>query len=155
MTDIVNRATRSRMMANIKGRNTKPELVVRSALHGMGFRFSLHRKDLPGKPDIVLPKWNTVIFVHGCFWHCHQGCKYFQLPKSNIEFWRDKLEKNAQRDRQNIEMLLADGWSVGVIWECVIRDQTPLAILKQLSRIHAWTTRERNKQRHLVLGLSN
>lgn len=125
VADTVSSETRSRMMASIKGRDTKPEIVVRRYLHALGFRFRLHRKDLPGRPDIVLPKWNAVVLVHGCFWHRHSGCRYFRLPGSRTEFWRAKIESNVQRDSLNKEALRAEGWRVVVIWECALRNAAP------------------------------
>lgn len=110
-------AARSRNMAAIKGRDTSPELIVRRQLHAAGFRFRLHRKDLPGRPDIVLPKHQTVIFVHGCFWHKH-NCRYFKWPKTREEFWHHKIMANVERDRRNREKLRALGWRVLVVWEC-------------------------------------
>jgi len=120
MTDIVDSATRSRMMSGIRGRNTKPEILIRSQLHRQGFRFRLHLRDLPGKPDIVLPRYNAVIFVHGCFWHGHD-CPLFKLPKTREEFWRNKIERNQANDQKAKESLLAKGWRVGVVWECALR----------------------------------
>ena len=120
MTDIVDRATRSRMMSRIRGRDTKPELVVRRFLHAEGFRFRLHAKHLPGNPDIVLAKHRAVIFVHGCFWHGHT-CKLASKPKSNREYWHKKIKGNRERDARNIEALRNLGWSVLVLWECEIR----------------------------------
>ncbi len=105
-------------MSRIKNRDTKPEIAVRSLLHRMGYRFRLHRKDLPGRPDIVLPKYNTVIFVHGCFWHRHKNCRFAYTPKSNIEFWTEKFEKNIRRDDRNKVALENLGWNVKIIWEC-------------------------------------
>ena len=99
--DHINKEKRSWNMGRISSKNTKPEIIVRSALHKAGFRFRLHRKDLPGKPDIILPKYKTVIFVHGCFWHAHKGCKRSNLPKSNLQYWTNKLEKNIQRDKKH------------------------------------------------------
>jgi len=118
MTDIVDPATRSWMMSRIKGKNTKPELIVRSQLHKMGFRFRLHRKDLPGKPDIVLPKHKTIVFVHGCFWHRHRNCKYAHDPKSKQGFWQKKFKENVERDKQNRKKLSSLGWRTAIIWEC-------------------------------------
>jgi len=109
-------------MSRIRGKSTSPEIAVRKALHKAGFRFRLHRKDLPGKPDIVLPKYKTVIFVHGCFWHSH-GCKDSRTPKTNTEFWCSKLTQNVRRDMGNIRNLKNLGWNVKVIWECEIKDQ--------------------------------
>ena len=121
MTDVVSRETRSRMMSGIRGKNTKPEHVVRKALFAAGFRFRLHRRDLPGVPDIVLPGCRVAIFVHGCFWHCHRNCLYAKIPATRPDFWREKLEGNAFRDRRNVAALLALGWRVLVVWECASR----------------------------------
>lgn len=109
---------RSWNMSRIKSGNTKPELIVRSILHRMGFRFRLHRKDLPGKPDIVLPKYKTVIFVHGCFWHRHEGCKYAYTPKSRVDFWEAKFKANMKRDIEVKKQLDELNWHFFVIWEC-------------------------------------
>jgi len=109
-------------MSRIKSSNTKPELVVRSLLHRKGYRFRLHRKDLPGKPDIVLPKYKTVIFVHGCYWHRHKGCKYAYNPKSRIGFWQNKFSQNVERDKENYETLKSLGWNVIVLWECELKN---------------------------------
>lgn len=119
--DIVDITTRSRMMAGILSRNTKPEMIVRRYLHGFGYRYRLHRKDLPGKPDLVLPKYKLAIFVHGCFWHRHSGCMYATTPSSREDFWSDKLNKNAIRDRNQIASLSSDGWRVIVVWECGLK----------------------------------
>ncbi len=105
-------------MSRIKNRDTKPEIRVRSFLHSAGFRFRLHRKDLPGKPDIVLPKYKTVIFIHGCYWHRHPGCKNATTPKTRTDFWEDKFRDNVARDKRNIKDLKDLGWKVIVIWEC-------------------------------------
>jgi len=114
---------RSRMMRGIRGSNTQPELQVRKALHAHGFRYRLNAKELPGRPDIVLPKWKAVIFVHGCFWHAHQGCRYFRIPATRTEFWEQKLAANAARDVRQIEQLLAMGWRVLVVWECALKNK--------------------------------
>lgn len=121
MVDIVDSATRSRMMSNIKAINTKPELMIRSLLHAKGFRFRIHRKDLPGKPDIVLPKYKAIIFIHGCFWHGHENCRLFKLPGSRTEFWQNKISKNQINDTRALELLIASGWRVCTIWECATR----------------------------------
>jgi len=110
------------MMSRIRSKNTKPEILVRKWLHKQGFRFRLHQKDLPGKPDIVLPKYRTVIFVHGCFWHRHPGCKKTTTPSTNTEFWEEKFRKNVDRDVRNRETLEALGWKVIVVWECEVKD---------------------------------
>ncbi len=109
-------------MSRIRNKNTIPELLLRSFLHRMGFRFRLHRKDLPGKPDIVLPKYKTVIFVHGCFWHRHSGCKRATTPSTNTEYWEEKFRKNVERDEKNRVELEALGWQVMVVWECEIKN---------------------------------
>ena len=109
---------RSRNMSAIKSKNTKPEIAVRKLLHSMGYRFRLHRKDLPGSPDIVLPKYKTVIFVHGCFWHRHENCKYASTPKTRKEFWNKKFNDNILRDKKNLEILSSLGWKIIIIWEC-------------------------------------
>lgn len=108
-------------MSNIKGRNTSPELAVRRYLHAQGFRYRLHCKDLPGKPDLVLPKYRLVIFVHGCFWHRHEGCFYATSPATRKAFWRDKLDGNAARDRRQQGELISRGWRVLILWECGLK----------------------------------
>jgi len=123
MIDVVDRATRSRMMANIRGRDTKPEMLVRRMLHGAGFRFRLHHRLMPGRPDIVLPKHRAAIFVHGCFWHRHEGCRFCTTPATRPDFWRDKFAANVERDARNIASLLASGWRVATIWECALKDK--------------------------------
>ncbi|RQS42125.1 very short patch repair endonuclease [Burkholderia sp. Bp8990] len=120
MTDIVDVATRSRMMSGIRGRNTKPEILVRSLLHRQGFRFRLHARELPGKPDIVLPRYRAIIFVHGCFWHGHD-CNLFKMPGTREDFWRDKISRNRANDLKVRSTLRAAGWRVGVVWECAVR----------------------------------
>lgn len=117
MADTYSQERRSEIMSRITSRNTKPEIRVRSLLHQMGFRFRLHRKDLPGKPDIVLPKWNTVVLVHGCFWHGHDCCDG-HIPKSNTTYWSSKLARNRQRDKENSAKLIMLGWKLIVVWEC-------------------------------------
>ncbi|MGE4519058.1 MAG: very short patch repair endonuclease [Desulfobacteraceae bacterium] len=119
--DNLTRAHRSWNMSRIKSRDTKPELIVRSILHRMGYRFRLHRKDLPGKPDIVLSKYNTIIFVHGCFWHRHEGCKYAYFPKSKVDFWEAKFQANIKRDAEVLDQLSEMGWNVLIIWECEVK----------------------------------
>ena len=114
---------RSRNMSAIKSKNTKPEIKVRKVLHSMGYRFRLHSKDLPGSPDIVLPKYKTVIFVHGCFWHRHENCKYASTPKTRQEFWNKKFNENINRDKINQENLSSKGWKIIIVWECEIKDK--------------------------------
>lgn len=123
MTDIVDRATRSRMMSGIRGRDTKPELRVRRFLHAAGFRFRLSPKDVFGKPDIVLPKYRAAVFVHGCYWHRHEGCRYATMPESNKDLWLAKFVANKRRDREVRARLLAENWSVQVVWECDLSDE--------------------------------
>ena len=122
-------------MSRIRGKDTKPEIRVRSMLHRMGYRFRLHRKDLPGKPDIVLPKYKTVIFVHGCFWHRHKGCKYAYTPKSRVKFWKDKLAETVKRDKQHLKQLKENGWKVFIVWECETKDMDRLKnIINKISQ---------------------
>jgi DNA mismatch endonuclease, patch repair protein len=128
MAEKISPETRSRMMSGIRGINTKPELMVRRWLHRAGFRFRLHAKDLYGRPDVVLPRWNTVIFVHGCFWHGHVGCRYFCLPKTRTEWWVSKIEANAARDVLAISRLRDIGWRVAVVWECALRTRPDEAL---------------------------
>ena len=118
---------RSWNMSKIRSKDTKPEKTVRSLLHKMGFRFRLHRKNLPGKPDIVLPKYKTVIFVHGCYWHRHEGCKDASTPKSNTDFWVNKFNANISRDKRNQEQLKNSGWNVIVVWSCELRNLDSLS----------------------------
>ena len=121
MADVHDKETRSRNMAAIKSKNTKPEILVRKFLHKHGFRYRLHVKDLPGKPDIVLPKYKTVIFVHGCFWHGHEGCKYYVVPKTRTEWWLNKINGNISNDKKAYEALKAEGWNVIEVWECELK----------------------------------
>ena len=121
MTDIVPRHVRSKMMASIRGRDTKPELLVRKALHRAGYRFRLHEKALPGRPDIVMKKHEVAIFVQGCFWHRHIGCHYCTTPATNQDFWKLKFKSNVRRDRRDQLALIAAGWRVAIIWECVLK----------------------------------
>ena len=123
MADIVDSERRSEIMSKIKGRDTAPELVVRRIAHGLGLRFRLHRKDLPGRPDLVFQKHQLALFIHGCFWHRHGGCRYAYTPKSRIAFWTEKFARNVARDRRNEEKLRNLGWRVMVIWECETRNE--------------------------------
>lgn len=134
MTDVVSQSKRSEMMAGIKGKNTKPEIQVRQGLHALGYRFRLHRKDLPGRPDIVLPRNKVAIFVNGCFWHGH-GCHLFKWPKTREEFWRKKIGRNIDRDNEKTTELITNGWRVFTVWECSIRGQSscPKLVLNQIS----------------------
>lgn len=119
--DRISTAQRSRLMSRIRSRDTKPEMIVRSTLHRLGYRYVLHRRVLPGTPDLVFPSRHKVIFVHGCFWHCH-SCKYGQAQsKSNVEYWKEKIARNVQRDKENISSLKKMGWGVLIVWECQIK----------------------------------
>ncbi|AKH68796.1 T/G mismatch-specific endonuclease [Spongiibacter sp. IMCC21906] len=120
MSDIHLPATRSRNMSAIRGKDTKPEMLIRRALHARGFRYRLHSQKLPGSPDLVLPKYRAAIFVHGCFWHRH-NCSMFHWPSSRKDFWRKKLDANYERDERNVNALLVAGWRVAVVWECCLR----------------------------------
>lgn len=120
MPDIFTKERRSEIMSRISGQNTKPEIVVRKLLHSMGFRFRLHDARLQGRPDVVLPRHKKLIFVHGCFWHGHRGCKRAKLPTTNVNFWKKKISGNMVRDKKNIKTLKAQGWKVLVIWSCEI-----------------------------------
>jgi DNA mismatch endonuclease, patch repair protein len=134
MADIVDRKTRSRMMAGIRGRDTKPELRVRRYLHRAGLRFRLHDRRLPGRPDIVLPRFRTVVFVHGCFWHQHPGCRFAYMPTSNRQFWQEKLSRNVNRDRERQANLASVGWRVIVVWECETKSEDHLTEVARIIR---------------------
>ena len=123
--DVVDSATRSRMMSGIRSKDTKPEMTVRKYLHAKGFRYRLHTRDLPGSPDLVLPKYKTAILVHGCFWHRHPGCRYTTTPASNVEHWDQKFRANTERDARKQAALEAAGWRVIVVWECELRRDAP------------------------------
>lgn len=120
MPDVVTPEVRSRMMSGIRGRDTRPELVVRRALHARGLRFRLHGTDLPGHPDLVFPRFRAVVFVHGCFWHQHPGCRFAYRPKTRVEFWSSKLDSNVLRDERRTRELTEAGWRVFVVWECQV-----------------------------------
>lgn len=122
MPDVFSKEVRSRVMSRIRSRDTKPEMLVRKLAHALGFRFRLHRRDLLGCPDLVFPRRRKIIFVHGCFWHMHEGCRKCRMPKSNRSYWRYKLLLNRDRDRRNKEALESLGWRVMVVWECEVKD---------------------------------
>jgi DNA mismatch endonuclease (patch repair protein) len=123
MMDVVDPETRSRMMSGIRGKDTRPELEIRRRLHGLGFRYRLYDKKLPGKPDIVLKKYNAVIFVNGCFWHRH-GCHLFKWPKTRPEFWEKKINRNHENDLKTLQNLQSSGWRVCIVWECAMKGAT-------------------------------
>jgi DNA mismatch endonuclease (patch repair protein) len=132
--DIWSKQKRSEVMSKIRGKNTKPELILRSLLFKQGYRFKVHQKDLPGKPDIVLPKFKTTIFVHGCFWHHHKGCRDGRIPSTNKEFWDKKIRRNIIKDRENMKELKKDNWTVIVIWECDI-EKHPDKVINYIQKI--------------------
>lgn len=142
MTDVVDTATRSRMMAGIRGRDTKPEILVRGLLHRQGFRYRLHVRNLPGKPDIVLPRFRAAIFVHGCFWHGHD-CPLFKWPGTRPDFWRKKIERNRANDLKSRHGLRDAGWRVGIVWECAIRGTAGKDIEDVARRIADWLRSDR------------
>ena len=137
MPDVHDKATRSYNMSQIRSRNTKPEMLVRKFLHARGFRYKLHDKTLPGKPDIVLPKYKTVIFIHGCFWHGHKDCRYFVVPKTRTEWWLNKINSNIANDTKAVKTLKKEGWRIINLWECDLRSikvsKTLTKLLKKLS----------------------
>lgn len=122
------------MMSGIRGKDTKPELLLRRALHRDGYRYRLHAKELPGRPDLVFPKYHAVLFVHGCFWHGHQGCKYFRVPTTRTEFWEAKIAGNRARDQRRLAELIEAGWRTAVVWECATRHEPDDAV----RRVEAW-----------------
>lgn len=131
MADIKSKEARSKNMSAIKSKNTKPEIIVRKYLFSQGFRYRVNVGKLPGKPDIVLSKYKTVIFINGCFWHLHQNCKYFVYPKQNADFWKNKILGNVERDKRNYSLLEAEGWKIIIVWECQLK-QTKEKTLTEL-----------------------
>ncbi len=158
MADVHTKKQRSYNMSRIKGKDTKPEMLVRKFLHAKGFRYKLHDKKLPGKPDIVLPKYRTVIFVHGCFWHGHganlpagrQGCKYFVVPKTRSKWWTDKIDRNKANDEKAVKALKKDGWRVITVWECKLKpvkiEKTFAFLLERISKFAAMDASDKNKK---------
>lgn len=140
MVDVVDKATRSRMMSGIRGKNTAPELIVRSFLHRAGLRFRIHAK-LPGKPDLVLPKYKTAVFVHGCFWHRHKGCRFSAEPSSNASFWRRKFEANIRRDRAVKVQLRQLGWHTRVVWSCQLSDEKLATLAERIKSASRQTSK--------------
>jgi DNA mismatch endonuclease, patch repair protein len=137
MADVHEPHIRSYNMSRIRGKNTKPEMIVRRFLHSQGFRFRLHDKKLPGKPDIVLKKYRTVIFIHGCFWHGHEGCKYFVVPKTRTEWWLNKINRNKDNDAKAMSALNSTSWKVIEIWECELKQDALVTIANLLKALNA------------------
>jgi len=138
MADLFDKEKRSYVMSRVRSADTKPELVVRSLLHRAGFRFSLRRKDLPGKPDVVMPKYRTVLFVHGCFWHRHEGCPRSTMPATRVEFWQEKFARTVERDAAATAALTAAGWRVFVIWECEVRADPVMAVQRVIDALEPY-----------------
>lgn len=137
-------------MAGIRSRDTKPEIRVRKALHALGFRFALSSRGLPGKPDVVLPKWKVAVFVHGCFWHLH-GCHLSKTPASNTEFWTEKLGKNVERDSRMVAKLLEEGWRVLLIWECALRGKHAEEVFgSEMSGVANWIREKKDQKTYVV-----
>lgn len=132
MADVHSPETRSYNMSRIRGKNTKPEITVRKFLHSKGFRYRLHKKNLPGKPDIVLSKYKTVIFIHGCFWHGHKNCKYFVVPKTRTKWWLNKIMENKKIDKRNYSKLRNNGWKIITLWECQLKPKKIIGTLSKL-----------------------
>ncbi len=141
MVDVVDTATRSRMMSRIRGRDTKIEVTIRKALHARGLRYRTDVRGLPGRPDIVLSRWRAVVLVHGCFWHAHD-CGLCRIPATRPDFWREKLEGNAARDARNTTALLDTGWRVATVWECALRGRGPQALVDVADRLATWVRGE-------------
>ena len=137
MVDIVEKTKRSQMMSGIKGKNTKPEIIIRKELFKIGFRYKINDPGLPGKPDLVFPKYKAVIFINGCFWHRH-NCHLFKWPSSNVEFWHKKINKTVEKDKENIQRLTLSGWRVLEIWECSIKGKTKLCLNEIIDQTVNW-----------------
>lgn len=137
MSDVFSPEKRSEVMSKIQGKDTKPELKIRKALHALGYRYRIHDKNIKGKPDLKLTKYNALIFVHGCFWHGHD-CHLFKWPQKNAEFWRNKITGNIERDKKNIALLRSEGWRVLVIWECALKGKYSIDFQKLIDKIDVW-----------------
>lgn len=135
MVDVVDPATRSRMMAGIQGKNTKPEMALRRALHALGLRYRLHHSALPGRPDLVFPRYRAALFVHGCFWHRHRDCRFATIPATRPQFWAAKFDENVRRDQRALESLSVAGWRSAVVWECTLKAEGAIPIAKM---VQAW-----------------
>ena len=144
MADVVPADVRSRMMAGIRGTNTRPEMLLRKGLHAQGFRFRLHDRALPGKPDIVLPRYRAVIFAHGCFWHGH-NCHLFKWPSTRPEFWQTKIERNRTVDARTDALLTEAGWRQGIVWECALKGRTRLPLEEVISACADWLRSDRQR----------
>jgi DNA mismatch endonuclease (patch repair protein) len=142
MTDIVDKVTRSKMMSGIRGKNTKPEILIRKGLHALGFRYRLHSPKLPGKPDIVLPKYRAIILINGCFWHAH-NCHLFKWPSTRKKFWEAKILSNKMRDQENLKQYYDSGWKTLVIWECALKGKAKLPVKSVFDLIVHWIVYER------------
>jgi DNA mismatch endonuclease (patch repair protein) len=138
VTDVVDSKTRSRMMSGIRAKDTKPELVLRKALHARGFRYRLHDRSLAGRPDLVLPRYRAVVLIHGCFWHQHEGCRYATSPSTRPDFWQAKFDANRRRDAEVFISLTEQGWRVATIWECALRRSTQASATSEL--VADWLT---------------
>ncbi len=143
MADVVSPQKRSKMMSGIRGKNTKPELQIRKALHARGFRYRLHKTSLPGKPDLTLPKYNAVIFVHGCFWHLH-GCHLFKWPSTRPKFWKKKITGNKTKDQENIATLQKEGWRILIVWECALKGKEKLDFQSVIDQAVKWLNSSKN-----------
>jgi DNA mismatch endonuclease (patch repair protein) len=152
MVDIVSKAVRSRMMSGIRGKDTRPEMLIRRGLHRIGFRYRLHASELPGRPDLLFPLCRSVIFVHGCFWHGH-GCHLFKWPSTRRKFWRDKISRNRVVDRRAMKRLKNDGWRVLVIWECALKGPTRLPLDKIVVEAARWL--RHGTPMHEIKGLAH
>jgi DNA mismatch endonuclease, patch repair protein len=135
--DIVSPEKRSEMMSGIRSKDTKPEIIIRKALYALGFRYRLHSRNVPGKPDLVLKKYNAVIFIHGCFWHGH-SCHLFKLPKTRTEFWKNKIETNQSRDEKVMKELHESGWRVATVWECALRGKNRMDLENLIDNLAQW-----------------
>jgi len=136
--DTVDKKTRSKIMSKVGQKSTGPETKLRKALFARGYRYRINVKKLPGSPDIVLPKYKVVIFVHGCFWHRHEGCRYATMPKTRVEFWTKKFKANVERDRRNVEKLLKDGWRVAIVWECAVKEKDETKFTEVVDELEKW-----------------
>ena len=150
--DIVNKPTRSRMMAGIRGKDTKPELALRKGLHALGFRYRLHSSRVIGKPDLIFPRYNAVVFVHGCFWHRHEGCQYATTPATRPDFWQAKFDSNLARDLKVREQLLNDGWRVAIVWECALK--LTIDVETSVSKVKMWL-KSSSESKSLEIGRPN